>query len=221
MRRAWLSVPAVAAAATLIAAAVAVSGSRSPRTEPLPVHWSVPDFTLVDQEGDTLRAADLGGSVWAVNVFFSNCHGVCPRVNARMARVAETLRERGLLGDEMRLVSISVDPARDTPPVLREYARAFGGAPPREWAFLTGSRADKVRRLIQQGFRVTALDPGPDEGEGADGYQVSHSPRILLVDRQGRVRGTYDGREAAATEALLAAAALLLDETIREGAREN
>lgn len=210
MRKGWLTVAAVAAAAVLGAAAVAVSGSRSPRAEPLPVHWSVPDFTLVDQEGDTLRAMDLRGSVWAVNFFFTNCHGVCPLVNARMARVAETLRDRGLLGDEMRLVSISVDAARDTPSVLREYARAFGGAPPREWAFLTGSPPEEVRRLVQQGFRVTALDPGADQSEGPDGYQVAHSPRILLVDRQGRIRGTYDGREAAATEALLADVAVLL-----------
>lgn len=218
---AWLTITAVAAAAVLAAAVVTGDGTPSTAAETLPVHWSVPDFTLVDQEGEALPAADLRGSAWFVNFFFSNCNGVCPLVNARMARVADRLRARGLLGREVRLVSISVDPARDTPPVLREYARAFGGAPPREWALLTGAPAKEVRRLVQEGFRVTAVDPGAGGMDDPEGYQVSHSPRILLVDRQGRVRGTYDGREADATELMLADLGLLLDETMRERSPGN
>ena len=210
MSRARLLAAVSGAAVVTGAMVVAVSGIRPAGPEPLPVHWNVPEFTLLDQQADTLRAADLRGSVWAVNFFFTNCTGVCPLVNARMSRVAETLREQGVLGREARLVSISVDPARDSPSVLREYAQAFGGALPREWAFLTGIPGDEMRRLLQRGFRVTVVEPGAATGDGPDAYQVSHSPRILLVDRQGRVRGTYDAREPETVETLVQDMALLL-----------
>jgi cytochrome oxidase Cu insertion factor (SCO1/SenC/PrrC family) len=72
-----------------------------------------------------------------------------------VAQVRDTLAASGLLGGEVRLVSISVDPARDTPEVLREYALRFGGSPSREWAFLTGTPPAAVRSLVQEGFRVT------------------------------------------------------------------
>lgn len=176
---------------------------RGASSEPLPVYWSAPEFALLDQEADRVRSADLRGSIWVVNFFFTSCTGVCPLVNARMALVRDSLKARNLLGRDVRLISISVDPARDTPPVLREYAEAFGGSPPGEWAFLTGSPPDRVRRLIQTGFRVTAVDPGSEDGDRTDGYQVAHSPRMLLVDRKGRIRGSYDGRDAATVRAVL------------------
>lgn len=176
---------------------------RGASSEPLPVYWSAPAFALVNQEADTVRSADLRGSVWVVNFFFTNCTGVCPLVSARMALVRDSLRARNSLGRGVRLVSISVDPARDTPQVLREYAEAFGGSPPREWAFLTGSPPDRVRRLVQTGFRVTAVDPGSGEADRTDAYQVAHSPRMLLVDREGRVRGSYDGRDGATVRTVL------------------
>ena len=87
----------------------------------------------------------------------------------------------------MRLVSISVDPARDSVPVLRDWADRYGASTPENWAFLTGDRPERIRSMIQEGFHLSAQLP-PDT---ASGYQVSHSPRVLLIDGQGRVRGTY------------------------------
>ena len=187
--------------AVLVATGWLVLG-RDATAEPLPVYWSAPPFALLDQEADSVRSADLRGTVWVVNFFFTNCTGVCPLVNARMALVRDSLQARSLLGRDVRLISISVDPARDTPPVLREYADAFGGSPSGEWAFLTGSPPERVRRLIQTGFRVTAVDPGSEGGNRLE-YQVGHSPRMLLVDREGRIRGSYDGRDAGVIQTVL------------------
>lgn len=187
--------------AVLVATGWLVLG-RDATSEPLPVYWSAPQFALLDQEADSVRSADLRGTVWVVNFFFTNCTGVCPLVNARMALVRDSLQARGLLGRDVRLISISVDPGRDTPPVLREYAEAFGGSPSGEWAFLTGSPPERVRRLIQTGFRVTAVDPGSEDGNRPE-YQVAHSPRMLLVDREGRIRGSYDGRDAGVIQTVL------------------
>lgn len=192
-------------AVLLLAAAPAVLGSACGGQgggEELPVLWEAPDFALVDQTGDTLRTADLEGTAWVAHFFFTSCEGVCPMTTSRMQGLRDSLSADGLLGREVRLVSISVDPARDTVAALREYAARFGGAPPSEWAFLTGSSPEAVHRLLQQGFKVTASPPSASDT--ATHYQVNHSPRLELVDPEGRVRGTYDATDPGAIDSLRA-----------------
>ena len=205
MRRSSYLVGGVALAVALVVLAggiLALRGNRS--AVALPVYWEAPAFALVDQRGDPLRSADLRGTVWAVSFVFTNCEGVCPLISAKLARVRDALAADGLLGTKARLVSITVDPARDTPEVLHEYAGQFGGSPPSEWAFLTGSSPHAVRRTIQEGFRVTALEPSTMPGHTSADYQVPHSPRIMVIDRRGRIRGTYNATEDGVVERVLA-----------------
>lgn len=192
-RRAATAAFALLAAAGLFVGTflLVASGAEEEQPETL---WEAPDFALVDQHGDTLRAAELRGKAWVVSFFFTNCSGVCPLITSRMAALRDSLAGDGLLGEEVRLVSISVDPARDTVAALRAYAARFGGSPPADWAFLTGSPPESVRTLIQQGFKVTAHLP-PEAGEAGEGYQVQHTPRVELVDGRGHVRGAYDVTE--------------------------
>lgn len=184
---------------------------RGGDAEELPIYWQVPDFTLVDQRADTLRASDLEGTIWVTSFIFTNCSGVCPLITTRMAGLRDFLLSRGLLGGKVRLVSISVDPARDTPEVLREFAARYGGSPPSDWAFLTGSPPEAVRTMIQEGFKVTASLEGATADTMAN-YQVNHTPRLMLVDGRGRVRGTYDATEPAAMERLRTDLQILLGE---------
>jgi len=177
---------------------------RATRPAPLPVYWPAPEFALIDQDGNTLRRADLQWRVWLASFIFTNCTDFCPRVTQEMARLRDSLQALGLLGQKVRLVSFSVDPARDTPEILRAYAAKFGGSPASQWAFLTGSPPERVLRMIEEGFHLTArlMPAGP--ADTIAGYQVMHSMRIALVDRQGRVRGTYQATETAALESLRA-----------------
>jgi protein SCO1/2 len=177
----------------------------------LPIYWDAPAFALVDQSGDTLRSQDLEGTVWMASFVFTNCVGVCPLITSGMAALRDSLAGEGLLGDEVRLVSFSVDPARDTPEVLREYGRRFGASPPARWAFLTGTPADSVHALIQRGFKLTAVPIPSTAPDTLGGYQVDHSPRLVLVDREGRVRGTYDATDPAAMDSLRKDLGLLLE----------
>jgi protein SCO1/2 len=194
--------------AGLTAAALALLAGflvwRATRPPPLPVYWPAPAFALIDQDGDTLRRADLRGKVWLASFIFTHCTDFCPRVTQEMARLRDSLRAQGMLGRTVRLVSFSVDPARDTPDVLRAYAAKFGGSPAPEWAFLTGSPPEPVLRMIEEGFHLTArlMPAGP--AHAIAGYQVMHSGRIALIDRRGRVRGTYQATESAALESLRA-----------------
>lgn len=192
----------VAIVSTGAAIAVWILVGASRRAE-LPVYWEAPEFTLVNQLGDTVRTRDLHGTVWVVSFIFTNCTGVCPVITTRMALLRDSLKSAGLLGREVRLVSITVDPGRDRPDVLRRYAERFGGSPPDQWAFLTGTPPEAVRQLIQEGFRVTAVF---DEAQAdpATNYQVQHTPRIMLVDRKGQLRGTYNATEPDASDRLIA-----------------
>lgn len=189
------AVPAVLAAA-LLAAACGGSGGE------LPTYWRVPDFRLLDQRGDTLRASDLRGRVWAASFVFTNCRGICPTITTRMAALRDSLAADGLLGEEARLVSITTDPARDSVAALAAYADRFGGSPPSRWAFLTGSPPERMRQVIRDGFKLTVSVPDSADASGPAGYQVNHSPRVLLVDRRGRVRGTYNARMTGAFDSL-------------------
>jgi len=191
----------------LLAVAVLVGGFvafRALHPPELPVYWDAPEFALVDQDGDTLRSSDLSGTIWVASFVFTHCTDICPRITREMARLRDSLRADRLLGQRVKLVSFSVDPARDTPGVLREYAGRFGGSPPGEWAFLTGDPPEMVQRIIEQGFHLAATPLPAGPADTIAGYQVMHSVRVELVDRTGQVRGTYSATESEAMERLAA-----------------
>ena len=153
-------------------------GGREP-----PVLGTVPDFALTERSGSVIHAGDLDGSVWIAGFIFTRCPDVCPALTARMAGL-----QKALAGSPaVHLVSISVDPTHDTPEVLRGYAAQAGAKD--DWLFLTGPR-DQVASLLKDGFKVAFADDGPAEAP------ITHSDRLVLVDRERRIRGYYHGREA-------------------------
>lgn len=141
-----------------------------------------PDFTLTTQDGKELRRADLKGRVLLVSFIFTTCNGSCPATTHRMGQVQQALKERGLTkNDAVRLLSITLDPARDTQEVLRGYMKLYD-ADPASWTFLTGPR-DTIDR--------TVTDWGMWARPAANG-QLDHPSRVFLVDRQGRIREIYN-----------------------------
>ncbi|MFW6201221.1 MAG: SCO family protein [Gemmatimonadota bacterium] len=195
VRRRPLALAIAVLAAGLAFVVLVTSVPSKPEPSEPPALWDAPDFALIDQNGDTLRASDLDGAPWVASFVFTNCVDVCPTISARVARLRDSLAAEGRLGgDGVRLVSFTVDPERDSPDVLRGYAERYGGSPPDRWAFLTGEPASAVRELIQEGFRLSAVRPHSPADDG--GYQVVHSPRLLLVDGDGIVRATYPATDA-------------------------
>ena len=149
------------------------------RHESLPVLGTVPAFALTERSGDALHAQDLAGHVWVADFVFTRCPDVCPALTGRFARLQHEL-------DGVRLVSFSVDPTRDTPEVLREYATRAGARP--GWLFVTGPR-DAVATLLRDGFHVAFADDGPPSAP------ITHSDRFVLVDGELRIRGYYHGSD--------------------------
>jgi protein SCO1/2 len=155
--------------------------------EPPPVLSRLPEWTLTSQDGRPFGSADLRGQVYVANFFFTSCTSVCPPLMAATRRLDDRLREgseRGIL-----IVSVTVDPERDTPERLRQYAREMRIDTTR-WTLLTGERADLVR-LLEGGFKVPV---GVPETAGASPslVDIAHSGKLVLVDRQGGIRGYYD-----------------------------
>jgi cytochrome oxidase Cu insertion factor (SCO1/SenC/PrrC family) len=146
----------------------------------------VPDFILLERNGDSISLDQLRGKIWIADFIYTNCTDTCPLQSGMMAR----LQEEYATVPELQLVSITVDPERDTPQTLALYAARYK-ADAKRWFFLTGQR-DRIIRLIQNGFHlsVAAL---PTEAD-LNGL-IPHSPRFVLIDREARIRGYYDSRE--------------------------
>ena len=157
--------------------------ARQPSVPALEQLGVLPAFDLTERRQAPLRLDDLRGKVWVADFMYTSCVEICPLQSAEMARLQTAFADH----PDLRLVSISVDPERDTPAVLSAYADKFQADPDR-WLFATGE-PQAVARLAQEGFRLSAASYVTGD-EGQD-YTFIHSNRFVLVDRQGRIRGYY------------------------------
>jgi protein SCO1 len=169
----------------VLALAGGLAGCR--REPPLPVYGEVPSFTLTAQSGEPFTRQTLDGNIWVADFFFTTCQGPCPMMSHKMRRVQDAVAAF----PDVRLVSFSVDPARDTPVVLAGYARRCHAAPGR-WFFLTGD-ATTLDRLGHDAFKLQNVDGS-----------LNHSTRFVLLDRRSRIRGYYISGEDGAMDRLLA-----------------
>lgn len=160
---------------------------------PPPILGQVPPFELVDASGDPFGSREMAGRVWVVDFIFTRCRTYCPIMSRRMAKLQEGYELYGV--DEVGLISVTVDPEFDTPPVLAEYARTHGAEPDR-WHFLTGS-PEEIRSLVVDGFKVHV---GEAEMDGASLIDIAHSQKFILVDGEGAIRGYYDSDEEGVDE---------------------
>ncbi len=167
-----------------------VLASCAGKPGPLPVLGQVPAFVLTDEAGARFDAdARLRGHTWIANFIFTRCPDICPAFTAKMAMVQE--RTAGLAASAPHLVSFSVDPTHDTPPVLAAYA-AQHGARSERWSFLTGAFAE-VRTAVEQSLKVHM----EQNGTAASGVpNISHGSHFVLVDAAMRIRGYYDMNDA-------------------------
>lgn len=162
----------------------------------------VPDFSLIAQDGRTVTLADFQGKVWLANFIYAQCPGPCPTLTARMAAVQKSLAARK---DNIRLVSFSLDPLRDTTAVLTDYARRFH-VDTSWWFFLTGPSEEDMHKLVEKGF-LQSVVPGDDDNP------MMHSNYVAVMDQQGRIRAFYDGMETSSKPRILSAVRQLLSET--------
>jgi protein SCO1 len=150
------------------------------------------DFSLTDDAGAPVTGQSFAGRTTLVYFGYTHCPDVCPET---MARLMQVLQRVGADADKTRIVFISVDPARDTPALLRAYVRAFDD---KHAVGLTGS--DRAIEQVAQRYRV-AYQMEKRDPSGA--YEVTHSSAVYIFDAQGRARllaTDHDSIDAIATD---------------------
>jgi protein SCO1/2 len=158
---------------TFIAIILIFTACSHPPKE-IPVLGQVAPFHLTSQSGEEFDSATLSGHVWVADFIFTNCEGPCPRMSAYMRALQKVTTD--LPG--LKMVSFTVDPKRDTPPVLREYGNNYSADSSR-WYLLTGD-PKILNGLDRDSFKL-----------GTVGAEMDHSTRFVLVDRKGQIRGYY------------------------------
>jgi len=148
--------------------------------ETLPKIKLAPEFTLTRQDGKRLSLKDLRGKVLAITFIYASCTDTCPLLTAKMTGIQDRLGPA--FGPEVNFLSITVDPERDTPDVLKRYAEAykanFAG-----WAFLTGTTAEIRDVTKRYGIYYKKMPSG----------DVDHTFLTSLVDQNGTLRVQYMG----------------------------
>jgi len=181
----------------LVMALPLARGALATSSPALPVLGTVPAFRLIDEHGGAFGPERLAGRVWLANFIFTRCPSICPEMTDRLVRIQKQL------GDEVDLVSVSVDPAYDTPERMRAFAEHHHALSPR-WHFLTGE-SRHVQDAVLRGFRVAF------SRDSEDIASIAHGVHVVLVDGRGRIRGFYDSNDADALERLVTDARRLAD----------
>jgi protein SCO1/2 len=164
-----------------------------------------PDFTLTDQLGRSVSTADLKGHPWIADFIFTECASACPLMSHRLSDLQAEIPA------SVKFVSFSVDPQRDTPPVLLAYAKQYGADNDR-WRFLTGDK-DKVFTAIS-GMKVSVIP-------ATAGNPIEHDIHYLLIDSSGhlfssgQLHGVYDSRYPDQVDQLIKDASALASEPVQ------
>jgi protein SCO1/2 len=177
-----------------------------------PLDKQAPDFALMDADGLPVSLRDLRGKVVVLHFIYTNCPDVCPLHADRIAEIQEMVNQTPMR-EQVRFVTITSDPKRDTPDVMRKYGKAHG-LDPVNWTFLTSGadRPTATRDLVQKfGHKFTDADGG---------YQV-HSVVTHVIDREGRWRANFHGLKFQPTNLVLYINALVNDVHGAEAARKR
>ena len=156
------------------------------RSRQLDVFYDVPEFQLTAQDGRLFDSKILAGKIWVADFIYTTCPGPCPRMTSQMKQVQQATEAMS----DVKLVSFTVDPERDTPAVLADYAKLHRASTDR-WYFLTGPEAT-LQILDWDVFKLGKLDKS-----------LEHSTRFVLVDRRSRIRGYYETSDASSIPKLI------------------
>lgn len=139
------------------------------------------DFEFTTQDENMLSLNDLKGDWWIANFIYTNCEAICPITTDRMADIQKKLAQSNLYP---QIVSFSIDPANDTPRILKEYASQYD-ADFKSWSFLTGYDFETIQALSEKTFKSVLA-------QGAVG-QMSHGVNFYLINPDGLIIKKYNG----------------------------
>lgn len=164
------------------------------------VYQTIPDFAFLNQDSVLTTENDFAGKIYVADFFFTRCPSICPPMHRNMLNLYKIFKDN----PDVKFLSHSIDPDHDRPAVLKTYAAKLGLSGDK-WLFVTGSR-DSIYAIAEKSYLVAAAKD--DKAPG--GY--IHQGYFVLVDKERRLRGAYDGVKADQADLLAADMKLLLDE---------
>lgn len=144
------------------------------------IYHTIPAFSFLNQEGKTVSNGDLDGKIYVANFFFATCPTICPKMNYNVKGLVENFAK----DSQVQFLSFTVDPEKDSVAALADYAKKMDYKSG-NWWFLTGNK-DSIYSLARDGFLVAAAG-------GKTAADFFHSQNLLLIDKEKRIRGIYDG----------------------------
>jgi protein SCO1 len=181
-----------------------ISGCSRKQEAPLPIfgerevngkdtiYHTIADFQFVDQDSATITNETFAGKIYVADFFFTSCRTICPIMKTQMKRVYDSLAN----DPDVLILSHTIDPEYDTVALLRDFAERLE-VKSSKWHFVTGKK-DDIYKIAQTSYFATALE---DKAE-PDGF--IHSGAFLLIDKDQRIRGKYDGTKEEDVNRLLA-----------------
>lgn len=154
-------------------------------------YHSIADFKLINQNGDTITQADYADKIYIADFFFTTCPTICPVMTANMADIQQIIKG----DDEVMLLSHSVTPEIDSVPQLKKYALEKGVIDAK-WNLVTGDKK-QIYELARKSYLAVLTD-----GDGGP-YDMIHTENFILVDKERRIRGFYDGTSSEEVAQLL------------------
>jgi len=164
------------------------------------VYHTIADFSFVNQDSATVTHETFAGKIYVADFFFTTCPSICPIMKTQMLRVYQRFEGN----PNVMFLSHTVDPEIDTVPVLRNEANGMGISSDR-WHLVTGDRR-KIYDHGQSSYMVTSMEDKTAPGG------VLHSGKFILVDKERRIRGTYNGTETESVDDLIRDMKILLAE---------
>lgn len=154
-------------------------------------YHTIQDFELYNQNGDTITPEFYNNKIYVADFFFTTCQTICPIMTDHMLEIQEKLKD----DEEVLLLSHTVIPAYDTVPVLRKYANEKGVID-EKWNLVTGDKKE-IYDLARKSYLAAKSD-----GDGGP-FDMIHTENFVLVDKEKRIRGFYDGTDPTAIEELM------------------
>ncbi len=164
------------------------------------VYFQIPDFSFINQDSQAVTPADFQNQIYVADFFFTSCPTICPIMKTQMLRLHQHFKNN----TEVKILSHTIDPRHDTVALLKDYATRLQ-VDTKQWSFVTGDK-DKIYEIAEKAYFVSAKEDANEAG----GF--IHSGAFVLIDKQRRIRGYYDGTKADKVDLLMKDMELLLKE---------
>lgn len=161
---------------------------------------TIPDFSFTNQDGKNITQEYYKDKIYVADFFFTTCPSICPKMSSSLGKIQEKFKAQR----DVKLVSFTVNPENDSVEVLKDYAKKFM-VNSSKWNLLTGSKME-IYELGVKGYLV----PASEDALAPGGFL--HSEYLMLIDKEKRIRGFYDGTNEAAVDSLIGEIIVLMQE---------